>query len=101
MVTITAVDRTNIENVLDVFISNPHGMVENLTKDLVALRIEPSVDTILSMYCGFVLGFFSLRRSKEIREFIDEILPLFDRRAAEMRQAIINDLSSHCISTKF
>jgi pentatricopeptide repeat protein len=91
MVKWTAKEKDALERTVNDFIKSPKDFEEGISKDLIALGIEPSVDTVLSMYCGIVFGLFSHGHLDEAREFIDEMMPVLERKAWEIRQAIIKE----------
>ena len=91
MVKWTAKEKDALERAVNDFIKNTKAFEEGISKDLITLGIEPSVDTVLSMYCGMIVGLFSHSHLDEAREFIDEMMPILERKAWEIRQAIIKE----------
>ena len=88
--------RAAIEEAIDRFLSDPAKSREHHEDNLIKLGIEPTVDSILAMFCGVLIGSMGMielkgRGQTEAKEIIDRYFPLLERRAWEMRQAMLNE----------
>jgi len=88
--------RARIEASCDLFLSDPAKSRENYERDLSLLGIEPSIDSILALFCGVLIGSFGVYEQQgsgrsDPKKILDSYMPLVERRASEMRQAMISD----------
>ncbi len=89
---ISAPERGNVEAAIDAFLEDPSGFTSKIESDLRKIGIEPSIDAVLSMFFGVLLGLSSAtQKESELRGHMEALLPLLERRGWEMRQAIIKD----------